>query len=314
MRIGLVVDSACDLPQDYIAEHRIGILPITVRIDNDVFVDERDPEATLRFFRDKLGQRGHAAETEAFGVEQIEALFLDRLVLDYDCVFCLTISSTRSLIHDNVQRASFSILKNYRPVRERAGIAGPFLMRVIDSRTLFAGQAPLAVAAVRMIGAGESPGQIRERLEFLARHAYGYMIPRDLYYLRARAQKKGDRSVGFLQAALGTALDIKPILRGHAGDTGPVGKARGFEAGAAQLFRFVVDRIAAGLLVPAVCVSYGGDLGELDRLSGYGDLKRTCDMHEIQLLASVMSITGMVNVGAGALTVGFAAENVPAFG
>jgi DegV family protein with EDD domain len=311
VRIGLVIDSACDLPQDYIQQHRIGILPIAVRSDSQTFSDARDPEATLRFFRDSLGDRAHDAETIPYSVEQIEQLFLERLVIDYDCVFCLTITATRSPIHANAARASFAILKDYRPVRQKAGVEGPFLMRVIDTQTLFAGQAPGAVEAVRLIAAGESPGRIRERLEQIAQNSYGYMLPRDLYYLRSRAQKKGDRSVGWLSATLGSALDIKPLLRGYRGETGPVGKVRGFDHGAEVLFGYAAERVRAGLMVPALALSYGGELAEMRALPGYAALAGTCAEQGVPLLESVMSITGMVNVGAGALTVGFAAEPHP---
>ena len=42
MRIGLVVDSACDLPGDYLRRNGITILPITVRIGDAVLADHRD--------------------------------------------------------------------------------------------------------------------------------------------------------------------------------------------------------------------------------------------------------------------------------
>ncbi|CAM5569396.1 Fatty acid-binding protein DegV OS=Rhodanobacter lindaniclasticus OX=75310 GN=B1991_03220 PE=4 SV=1 [Rhodanobacter lindaniclasticus] len=87
-----------------------------------------------------------------------------------------------------------------------------------------------------MIAAGEAPAAIRERLLQVAEHSYGYMLPRDLHYLRARAKKKNDRSVSLFSAMLGSALDIKPILRCFRGETGPVGKVRGFEQGAEALF------------------------------------------------------------------------------
>ncbi|MGV8932836.1 MAG: fatty acid-binding protein DegV, partial [Luteimonas sp.] len=37
------------MPKDYIQQHRIDILPITVRIDDATQVDYRDPSATLAF-------------------------------------------------------------------------------------------------------------------------------------------------------------------------------------------------------------------------------------------------------------------------
>ena len=308
MRIGIVVDSACDLPGEYLRQHGITVLPITLHIGDETLLDDRDEATTQRFLAENLGARGHSAETEPYSVEQIRDLFLGRLVIDYDCVFCLTITATRSPIYAHASRASFAILKDYRPIRRDAHVTGPFLLRVIDTENLFAAQGVTAVEAVRLRAAGESPGRIRERLEMVARHTYGYMLPRDLYYMRARAQKKGDRSVSWFTATLGTALDIKPLLRGHRGETGPAAKVRGFEQGARILFDYASRRVQAGLLTPTMCVSYGGDLAELEVLPGYSALKAVCAEHAIELFESPMSMTGMVNVGTGAVTLGFAAE------
>lgn len=307
MRIGIVIDSACDLSPAFLERHALTVLPITLHLDEETMVDDRDPSTWRRFLDQNLGARGHAAETEAYSVEQIRELFLGRLVLDYDCVFCLTIASSRSPIHANASQAAFSILKDYRPIRHAHQVPGPFLMRVIDTGNLFAAQAVTAIEAVRLRQQEVGPGQMRERLEFLAQNTFGYMLPRDLYYLRSRAQKKGDRSVGWLSATLGTALDIKPLLRGYRGETGPVGKARGFEAAAEQLFTQVRRRVEAGLLTPTLCVSYGGDLAEMRTMPGYGALRETCAAHGVELHESPMSMTGMINVGTGAITLGLAA-------
>jgi fatty acid-binding protein DegV len=283
-------------------------MPITVKVDRETFMDDRRPEELQRFIDRRLGSRSHSAETEPCPVEEVQKLFLDRLVLDYDCVFCLTITATRSPINEHVNRASFAILKNYRQVREQAGIPGPFMMRVVDTRNIFAGAAPAVYEASRMIAAGEAPATIRERLLHIANHSYGYMLPRDLYYLRARAKTKNDRSVSLFSAMLGSALDIKPILRCFRGETGPVGKVRGFEQGAEALFGYAARRVRAGLLVPMVCVSYGGDLAVLAHLPGYTELRAACEECGVELMEAPMSITGMVNVGEGAVTVGLAAE------
>lgn len=306
MRIGIVVDSACDLPQDFISQHRIVVLPITVRIGEAMLADHRDEQATLSFLHAHVAEHGAEAETIPFSVQQIRDLFLERLVIDYDHVFCMTITRTRSPIHDNALQASFAILNDYKPVRQAAGFNSPFALRVIDTQNLFAAQAVTAVEAVRLRDSGASVQQIRERLEELAGNVHGYMITRDLYYMRARARHKGDRSVGLLSAALGSALDIKPVLHGYRGDTGPVAKIKGFDNAVAKLFDVVGQRVRAGLMTPAVCVSYGGELEELRSLAGYTELKRVCTEHGVQVLESVMSLTGMVNVGKGAITVGFA--------
>jgi DegV family protein with EDD domain len=308
MRIGLVVDSACDLPTSFLKQHDITILPISVRIDDALQVDYRDEAATLAFLHSHIAERGANAETMPFTVEQIRDLFLQRLVIDYDYVFCMTITKTRSPIFDNAQQASFAILNEYRPVRAAAGNHTPFALRVIDTQTLFCAQGIIAVEAVRLRDAGEGAAKIRARLEYLALHTHGYLIPRDLYYIRTRARMKGDRSVSLFSAALGTALDIKPVLHGARGETAPVAKIKGFEPAVQKMLDFAARRVEAGLLTPTLTLCYGGELDELRALPGYASLRETCAAHNIEVFESVMSLTGMVNVGKGAVVVGFAAE------
>ena len=307
MRIGIVVDSACDLPAGYIERNNIVLLPIAVRIGDAVLADHRDEEATLSFLHAHVAERGHEAETIPYSVEQIRDLFLGKLVVDYDHVFCLTLTKTRSPIHEHAVQASFAILNDYKPIRQSAGHNTPFALRVIDSQNLFAAQGVAVVEAVRMREAGENVQKIRERLEELALHTHGYMVPPDLYYLRNRARNKGDRSVSLFSAALGTALDIKPVLHCNRGETAPAGKVKGFEPAVQKLFDFTVQRIQAGLLTPTLCISYGGELSELRALPGYARLLDTCEASKVEVFESVMSLTGMVNVGKGAVVVGFAA-------
>ncbi|RDJ00550.1 DegV family EDD domain-containing protein [Dyella solisilvae] len=306
--MGLAIDAACDVSQAFLQKHNIAVMPISIRVDDEVFMDDRSQVELHRFLDRDMGSRSHSAETVPCSIEDVQHLFLDKLVLEQDCVFCLTITATRSAINDHVIKASFAVLKNYRAARDKHGVAGPFLMRVIDTRSLFAGSAPAIVEAMRLIEAGETPAAIRERLTYVANNSYGYMLPRDLYYLRARARKRGDRSVGLVSAMLGSALDIKPLLRGYRGETSPVGKVRGFEHGAETLFAYAAQRVHAGLLVPVVCVSYGGDVSELAKLPGYTALRTACEECGVELMEAPMSITGMVNVGVGAVSLGFAAE------
>jgi len=309
MRIGLVVDSACDLPLEYLQRNEVTVLPITVRIGDAVLADHRDEQATLEFLNAHVAERGHEAETMPFTVQQIHDLFLQRLVIDYDYVFCMTITKTRSPIFDNATQASFAILNDYRPVRAAAGHDTPFALRVVDTQNLFAAQGVTAVEAVRLRAAGEGAPKIRARLENLALHTHGYLVPPDLYYIRNRGRTKGDRSVGLLSAALGTALDIKPVLHCNRGETGPVAKIKGFNPAVQKLFEHVVQRIGHGdLMTPTLCLSYGGELDAMRALPGYDALRQACLVHNIELFESVMSLTGMVNVGKGALVVGFAAE------
>ena len=309
MRIGIVVDSACDLPNDFIERENITILPVTIQIGQAILADTRNEKATMNFLSGETAARAFEAESTPYTVQQVHDLFLSKLVHDYDYVFCITTTRTRSGIYDNAVQASYTILNDYKPVRAESGNTTPFALRVIDSQNVFASVGVLVVEAARLRAAGESPPKIRARLEHLALHTHGYMVPPDLHYLRNRIKKRGDKSVSFLSAALGTALDIKPILHCNRGDTGPVGKVKGMNSAVRKMFDFATSRVDAGLMTPTICLSYGGDLHELRVMPGYDQLRQACAANNVEVFEAFMGLSGLVNVGKGAVLVAFAGEN-----
>jgi fatty acid-binding protein DegV len=119
--------------------------------------------------------------------------------------------------------------------------------------------------------------------------------------------------VSFLSAALGSALDIKPLLHCNRGETGPLAKFKGFDTASEKLFGLAARRVREGrLLTPTVAMSYGGKLEEMHALPGYRELVDTCRQHGVDVFESMMSLTAMVNVGRGSLTLAFASE-APAY-
>ena len=66
MRIGIVVDSTCDLPESYFKKNNIQILPISIRLGDELLVDKRDAQATRRFYQEQLDSEGiHTLSTKA---------------------------------------------------------------------------------------------------------------------------------------------------------------------------------------------------------------------------------------------------------
>ena len=50
MKIGLVVDSGCDLPKDFIDANNILVMPVPIRIGKEIYVDDRDPQRAREFY------------------------------------------------------------------------------------------------------------------------------------------------------------------------------------------------------------------------------------------------------------------------
>lgn len=193
MRIGLVVDSSCDLPRDFIDRHGIVVMPITVQVDGRAIVDTRDEALTRSFYDERLAARSDA-RTLPCSAAQIEELIVSRVARDYDYAFCVTIASSRSPIYANAKAALSEVLSKHKAPRRDNGHAAPFTMRVVDSQNAFAAEALVAAAAVKRIAAGESVPQIRDHLLALVPQVHGYMLPRDLHHLRMRARAGGRRS------------------------------------------------------------------------------------------------------------------------
>lgn len=309
MRIGIVVDSCCDLPKDFIEANGIIVMPITLRIGDLLVEDRRDPQETLDFYARHLDVKSEDfAESIPYSTKQIEDLFLGRLVLDYDYVFCLTITGARSPIYDHAMEASRAILTRYKEIRRQAGIPERFGLAVVSSRNMFAGQGVQAVEAVRLIRAGGTPSEIGNRLRALVDRTHTYLVPADLYHIYKRASKKGDKSIGWGSYTLGSLLDVKPILYCNLDQTGPVDKVRGFATGVEKLFGKAAGRVRQGLDVPCVCISYGGPVGDVAGLPGYAAFAAAARAAGVDIQVSPMSKTAAVNVGPGALALGYVAD------
>lgn len=308
MRIGVVTDSTCDLPAQFYADHKIGVLPVSIRLGEEEWTDDRDPQRTLEFYSGLLADKGMDADSYPQTAEQIRDRFLASTVLDYDYVFCITITATRSPIFQNATKASFAILSDYKTIRGAAGIKDAFALRVVDSRSLFCGTGVLVAEAARLARANTSPNDIRRRIDELRDHICGYMVPGDLYYIRNRAIKKGEKSVGLLTYAIGNALDIKPVILCYRGETQAVAKIRGYERAVERMFDYVAAQIERGIDTKHVCISYGGDPAKVADLPGYAKLAETAQTKGIELLVGIMSATAAVNTGSGCVAIAYGGE------
>ncbi len=308
MKVGLIVDSACDLPHEFIRKHGIFTLPLTARIDNQTFVDDHDPETTREFYAQGLLDKGHHAETEAFSAEQIRDLFMDQIVPNYDIAICETVDRTRSQIYSNASEAMNMVMSRAKVVREEAGIEGNFSMRVIDSKQLFAAQGLLAAYTISLLDKGLSKNALRHQVETFSDNLWTCVVPRDLHYIRERARRRGDKSVSGVVAFLGKALNITPVIWGQGVVAKPVAKTRSVDAAVEKVLNYAAGRVEAGLLTPVMSLSCGMSWEEIEVLPGLGRLRQVCDDNGVELLLSQMGITSSIYLGPGSLCLSLAAE------
>ena len=150
--------------------------------------------------------------------------------------------------------------------------------------------------------------QIADRIDELTKTTQAFLVPVELGHLRNQGRKRGDKSVGFLSYALGTVLDIKPIVRAYRGHTGPIAKIRGFDAGVKRLFEVTRQQVNKGLTANTICMSYGGDPEKVKLMPGYSELIDTATKNDMEVFLSEMGLTAGVNIGPGGFAIAFASN------
>lgn len=306
----LMTDAACDLPADWLAKHRVTVLPIKIHVDGEQFVDSHDEHSTLEFFRKDIAHKGMRAQSEPLSAVETRDFVQSMLRRNVDYVIEVAIASSRSKIYLNSLAAAQNLMLLHGRARRTMNVHAPFKMWVVDSETVFAGQGIVVAEGVRQLQAGMPAQRVVQHLDTLRHHVHTLVVPKDLYYLYARAKAKGDNSVGWLTYNLGKALDIKAVVHAHAGKTEPCMKVRGFDDAIRRVLDIATAKVREGLLTPAVCVSYAGPIDEVRNWIPYIALETVCQRRGVSLHLSTMSLTGGINVGAGAFSVAFASKSL----
>jgi len=306
MKVGIVVCSSADLPQQFIQENDVNIMPISLLMKGEDFIDTRDPIATKEFYKKYAKNKNLLATTAPYSVEQIKEWFLNELVIKYDRVLVLTIAKNRSDIFNNATQASFEILKGYRQKRREAGVKGSFSLRVYDTENFFTGEAVVAYEAVRLNKERDIPfDKWRKHLDEVAKHTHGFLVPDDLYYLKNVASRRGEKNIGGLKYLLAKTFDVKPILHGHLGDSSVFDKGKGYDDAMRKVFEHAKSEFVNGLRVPVVCMSFAGDLSEIEEREDYQEFIKTAKEFQIKPMLTVMSTTAGINLGPRGFTLAY---------
>lgn len=304
MRTAIVVDAACDLPHWYIQRHGLHVMPVALRLGHDLFVETRDPEKTMDFYRRYAATRHLQAETHPHSVEEIVTLFHRDLIPHYDRGLVITVSRTRSLFFDNANEAARQVLRHHRG--ERNPRRKVFHLQVLDSASVFSGQALLVHETVQQLAQGTAFGALNKLIQHLSQRVHCLVVPADLSYLYHRGRQRGERSVNWLGYRLGQALDIKPVLRFHQGRGQAIGRERRFDRALASLFERIISAVEQGLRISTVTLSFAGHPQVLQQTPGYRELQRRAESRGVELLVSVMGSPAGLYLGPGAVSAAYA--------
>jgi len=189
--VRIVTDSACDLPDDLVTAHGIGIVPLTIRFGEEEYVDRI--ELSAEQFYEKMASSDRLPETAAPSPGAFEQEFTRMAEEGADAVVCINLSSDLSATMASAQNAA-------------TALAGKIDVRVVDSHSITVGLGSQVVEAAKAAEAGRLVDEVVARVEDLAARTHVFGALDTLENL-----KKGGR-IGGAQAMLGTILSIKPII------------------------------------------------------------------------------------------------------
>jgi fatty acid-binding protein DegV len=306
LRNGLVIDASADLPDEALRHALLRVLPVRLQLDTHELLDDGALPSGTRLDAAALKHRSaHGARSMSLQPPQIRDFFLSKVALDFDHAFALFASRASSAIFDNAFGAARQLAPASIALRNQAGLRGPLFAECHDSRNLMSGYGVQVLDLLQLLELTGSQAVIRQRLALLAARSHVYAVPRDLEFIRLRGRVKGDNSVSLLGQAAARYLGVLPVLHGTAGRTVTVAKVRGLDAARDAVLRLARRRLLDGLDSPHVVVSYSGDLAEIAALDSYRALQRDAQAREVRLALCPMSAANALNIGAGALTVGF---------
>ena len=230
--VRIVTDSSCDLPEPLIEQHKIGVVPLTIRFGEEEFVDRF--ELSAKAFYEKMASSAAFPETAAPSPGAFQEAFTRMADEGADAVVCVNLSSSLSATMVSAQNAA-------------KALEGKLDVRVVDSRSITSGLGLQAMEAAEMAEDGRSIDDIVARLEDLSTRTHVFGALDTLENL-----KKGGR-IGGAQAMLGTLLSIKPIIDISTGVVEEAGKQRTRK----KAMLWLRDKVIAAGAVQNLCVCSG---------------------------------------------------------
>lgn len=218
-KIAVVTDSNSGITQEKGKELGVHVIPMPFYIDGELFLE--DITLTQEAFYEKLASDCEISTSQPAPGEVME--FWDKLLKEYDEIVHIPMSSGLS----STCETAVMLSKDYDGKVE-----------VVNNQRISVTQKTSVLDAVRLAKAGKSALEIKESLEAEKLEASIYITVDTLKYL-----KKGGR-ITPAAAAIGTVLNLKPVLQIQGEKLDAFAKVRGWK----QAKKTMLDAIEKDLL------------------------------------------------------------------
>jgi DegV family protein with EDD domain len=187
--IALVVDSACDIPQEWMDAYQIYMLPLQLEIGKSTYLDKVTLQSNV--FYDKLDASTEQPKSSQPSLMSVESLY-KQLLQQYDSVVSLHVSQKLSGTFDVCEKAAQNIDSSR--------------IHVINSRTLSGAYGLIAYQTAKALVDGSSIDEVKQTIdEWIPKSEILVSVPTLKHMIR------GGR-VSPLQGKVARWLNMKPIV------------------------------------------------------------------------------------------------------
>jgi DegV family protein with EDD domain len=205
-RVAIVTDSNSGIRQNQAEELRVHVLPMPFTINGKSYFE--DINLTQEMFYEQLGEGADVSTSQPSPGSVLD--LWNRLLTDHDEIVHIPMSSGLSASYET----GIMLAEDFGG-----------RVQVVDNKRISVTLRQSAIDAVALADAGRNALQIKEHLEETALDASIYILMDTLKYL-----KKGGR-ITPAAAAIGTIMNIKPVLQIQGAKLDSYAKARGTKQG-----------------------------------------------------------------------------------
>ena len=240
MSFKIITDTASNITTKAASHYDITVIPLTFIIDEEECQLTDTENFDFDDFYDKMAQGVKVSTSQVSPQQYIDVM--EPMLKEGNDILFITLSSGVSGTYNSARFAADDLKEDYPDCK----------IRVVDSLGASLGEGLFAVEAAELRDAGKSVDEVADYIEFEKyKRAQVFMVD-DLKHLRKTGRISGT------VAAIGSMLDIKPILKGNT--EGKIvtscnarGRKQGIKALAEKYRQLVVDPEKQ-----MIGISYGG--------------------------------------------------------
>jgi len=283
----IMVDTSCDLPQEYLEEHEIAMIPIPFHIDGIQHSGGRWQEISDKDFYSALG-KGSVAGTALINPETFTQVFTDYAKRG-EALLMITLSSGLSGTYQNSVIALNEVREEYPDCK----------VYTVDSINAAGGVGLLTTLAVKKRDEGMSVSETAEWLEEKKNSCISLFTVDDLMYLH-----RGGR-LSKVSAIAGSIIGIKPLL-----NVAPDGtlklkdKTRGRNGALEKIAGQMMRSLDPGTSLDTVIISHSDCAEDAEKLAASINASRNVREMVVTMMGPVIG----AHVGPGTVALFFEAD------